>query len=166
MSISIFAFWLLLCGRLDWDVVFVGVVLTALVAAFGYRFLGLTYKSELRLLRLLPLLIAYLAVMLWEVFLANLTMAQVLLRRELLMLPTLVTFETSFRSDWARAVLAESITLTPGTIAVTVAGNVFRVHCVSLYMGEDILTSRYMRLLRRMDAIGPIREKRAKQPAP
>ena len=160
MSIFIFAFWLLLCGRLGPDVLLTGLVLTALTTLFAYRFLGFTYKSELRLLRIAPLFVVYLVVLLRDVLLSNLAVARLVLKRDLPAAPTLYTFQTDFSGNWARAVLAISITLTPGTVTVTVTGDVFRVHGILPGAGADILGGRCMRLLRRMDAAASAREKR------
>jgi multicomponent Na+:H+ antiporter subunit E len=45
--------------------------------------------------------------------------------------PRMVNFKTRLKSDVARVTLANSITLTPGTITVRVEGDVFTVHALS-----------------------------------
>jgi multicomponent Na+:H+ antiporter subunit E len=45
--------------------------------------------------------------------------------------PTKVTFKTKLKSNIARVALANSITLTPGTITIRVEDDVFLVHAIS-----------------------------------
>jgi multicomponent Na+:H+ antiporter subunit E len=45
--------------------------------------------------------------------------------------PTIVTFKTKLKSNLGKVALANSITLTPGTITIRVEGQVFYVHAIS-----------------------------------
>ena len=45
--------------------------------------------------------------------------------------PTIVTFKTKLRTDIAKVALANSITLTPGTITIRIENQVFYVHAIS-----------------------------------
>ena len=56
------------------------------------------------------------------------------------MSPRVVTFETYLKTDFAKFVLANSITLTPGTITMLIRGGVFHVHTMSQFLEDDLLT--------------------------
>ena len=56
------------------------------------------------------------------------------------MSPRVVTFETILKTDFAKFVLANSITLTPGTITMLIRGKVFHVHTMSQFLEDDLLT--------------------------
>ncbi|MCY4581815.1 MAG: Na+/H+ antiporter subunit E [Chloroflexi bacterium] len=73
----------------------------------------------------------YLPWLLWEIALSNLHVAYLVLHPRLPVEPNLVEFETSLRSESAQVLLAQSITLTPGTVTVDVSGERFMVHCLS-----------------------------------
>ena len=45
--------------------------------------------------------------------------------------PRIVTFKTRLKSDLARVTLANSITLTPGTITIRIEDDIFIVHALS-----------------------------------
>ena len=45
--------------------------------------------------------------------------------------PTIVTFKTKLKTNIAKVALANSITLTPGTITVRIEDQVFYVHAIS-----------------------------------
>lgn len=69
--------------------------------------------------------------LLWEILLSNLNVAYLVLHPRLPVRPRLVQFETSLRSESAQVLLAQSITLTPGTVTVDVWDGKFMVHCLS-----------------------------------
>ena len=50
-------------------------------------------------------------------------------------------------------VLANSITLTPGTITVNLEGNEFYVHCLDKEFAEGMEQSIFVELLEKMEAI-------------
>lgn len=56
------------------------------------------------------------------------------------MSPRVVTFTTKLKTDFAKFVLANSITLTPGTITMLIRGQVFHVHTMSQFLEDDLLT--------------------------
>ena len=50
-----------------------------------------------------------------------------------------VTIKTKLKSDFAKFVFANSITLTPGTITMLIRGDVFHVHTMSQFLEDDLL---------------------------
>jgi len=54
--------------------------------------------------------------------------------------PRIVHFRTNLNSDLARVMLANSITLTPGTITVDIDDREFYVHALSDKVAKDLLT--------------------------
>ena len=69
--------------------------------------------------------------LLWAILRANLALAVVLLDPRLPIDPAVVTLETDAESALERAVLANSITLTPGTVAVEVRNQQLVVHTLT-----------------------------------
>jgi len=65
-------------------------------------------------------LIAYLLMLVWEIFKANLHVAYVVLHPRLPIRPGIVKVRTALTSDAALTMLANSITLTPGTMTVDI----------------------------------------------
>jgi multicomponent Na+:H+ antiporter subunit E len=53
--------------------------------------------------------------------------------------PRIVTVETYLKTDFAKFVFANSITLTPGTITMLIRGDVFHVHTMSQFLEDDLL---------------------------
>ena len=57
------------------------------------------------------------------------------------------------KSEAALACLANSITLTPGTITISLDDGLFTVHCLDKSMAEGIADSRFVRLLQRIEEV-------------
>ena len=78
----------------------------------------------------------------WEVVKANMHVLELAVTKKGYeeMSPRVVTFETYLKTDFAKFVLANSITLTPGTITMLIRGDIFHVHTMSQFLEDDLLT--------------------------
>ena len=80
--------------------------------------------------------------LLWQVVLANLHVFKLAMTKagQEEMSPRVVTFKTKLKTDFAKFVFANSITLTPGTITIQIKGNEFVVHAISEAVEKDLLS--------------------------
>ena len=143
LALLLFALWIVLSGRLDGGHLTTGAA-AALVIAFGTR----------RLLLLPPAIGAstghplgdvpwagvlfYLPWLAGRIFVAGLQVAYVVLHPRLPVTPKLVRFRADLPHTLARLTLANSITLTPGTITVDVEGDEFLVHALTAAAARSI----------------------------
>jgi len=67
--------------------------------------------------------------------------------------PRLVYIKTELKKDISRTVLANSITLTPGTITVSAEENLLCVHCLDKTMSEGLEGSDFEKRLLEMEAM-------------
>lgn len=124
-------FWVLLNGSLANDVIAIGVVAAALIAIF---FRGhLAWFSELRLTpKALATTVAYVFYYLKELIKSNINVASIVLAPSLPVNPGIVTVRTRLKSAMGRMLLANSITLTPGTLTVDIDGEFLHIHWVTV----------------------------------
>lgn len=123
-------FYLLLGQLTVFDVV--TGVLTATVCVLLLSHVTFTEPPTLR--RTLPRVgraVLFVPYLLWEVVKANLSLAAVLVDPRLPIDPSMETVETEADSALERAVLANSITMTPGTVTVGVRGPSVLVHTLT-----------------------------------
>jgi len=151
MLVLLFALWLIFNGKVTLELVLFGIVLSVAVYLFCWKFLEYSPKRELLALRLLPQGIGYFFVLVWEVIKANCSAISLIVSPKYEVEPLLVTFKTELKTDLARTVLANSITLTPGTITVELTEDEFKVHCLDKEMAEGIKDSVFVRLLLKME---------------
>lgn len=152
MYILLYCFWLLLNGKITVEICLLGLVITAAMGALEYALFGYQPKTELTLLRKAPLFLIYIFVLVWEIIKANLTVSRRILFPSVKVNPTLVTFRTDLKTDFGRFLLANSITLTPGTITVRVEGDTLTVHCLDKSMLDTSEDGTFQRWIRRLEA--------------
>jgi multicomponent Na+:H+ antiporter subunit E len=104
------------------------LVLLPLPGINVYREIGLAPKRVL-------FLVAYIAVLIKEIIKANIDVAFRVIKPVLPIKPGIVKVKTRLKSRLGRLVLANSITLTPGTITVESKGEDFYVHWI--YVDAD-----------------------------
>lgn len=144
--------WVVFNGRVTAEILAVGAVLSAAFQWFVCRYLGRTLEDEKKTLRRLPQLAKYVLVLLYEIFKANFDVIRLILSPSQEVEPQLVEVRTDLRENSLRAMLANSITLTPGTITVRIMSGYLQVHCLDRSLAEGLDDSSFLRLLRRMEA--------------
>lgn len=152
MYLILFALWLVFNGRITPEVCLLGLVVAGLIFAFTCRFLGHSLKKELRLFRNSGYMLLYVLTLILEVIKSTVRVLQIVLNKGIVVHQTMVKIHVDLKTEFARVLLANSITLTPGTITVAVKGSEYTVHCLSREMIEGIETSRFVRLLQKMEA--------------
>jgi len=138
LGATLFGFWLALSGHYTPLLLSFGVGSCVLVVYLALRMdvvdrEGVPFHVAARFLLYLPWLMK-------EVFVANLEVAKVILDPKMPISPRMVVFHGSQETDLGRAIYANSITLTPGTITTGVAGQEFQIHALSaanLETGEE-----------------------------
>lgn len=131
LFVTLMLFWLMLSGKLDTDVLIVGSV-TSLLIAVLYRN-GLSFFTEFRFTPVAILTgFLYYGYFFKELFKSNLKLALIVLRPALPINPAIVKVRTKLKSRMGRLMLANSITLTPGTLSVELDGEWLYVHWVRM----------------------------------
>ena len=149
MPILLFALWLLLNGRVTVETLCFGLVIAAGLYLFLTKGLGWTMAREKRLWKSLPILLLYLLNLLWETLKAAVTVALLALRPSAHPEPVLVEFHSGLERESLNVLLANSITLTPGTITVFQEHDHFLIHALRKEYAEGLEDSSFIRLLRR-----------------
>ena len=146
--------WLLLTWSLEWREVVVGII----VALFAEIMLGDIFPSgavKIFYPHRFFWLVIYTVVFLYYVVKANFDVAYRVLNIYLPIRPGIVKVRTKLTTDMARTFLANSITLTPGTLSVDVVGDHLYVHWINI-VSEDpeeetaIIVRRFEQLLERI----------------
>jgi multicomponent Na+:H+ antiporter subunit E len=127
-----FGFWIVLSGQLDMFHISLGLLSSALVSFLSGDILMLDAKKNDRLAVAFRL-ICYIPWLLYQIALSTMHVAFLAIhpRVRSQIDPTIVTFKTKLKTNVARVALANSITLTPGTITIRIDGDIFFVHAIS-----------------------------------
>lgn len=128
--------WLCLTSSLHWQEMLTGIVLSFVLALFFNESFGRLGLPALSLKRLIAFLV-YLFVLAKEIIKANFDVAYRVLHPCMPIEPGIVIIKTDLKQDLAKLMLANSITLTPGTFTVDVKGDRLLVHWIKV-QAKDI----------------------------
>lgn len=153
MYIAFLILWIVFNGRLTLEVLLVGMVVCAALYLLCWKFMGYSVKQDIRLFKRLPLAFQYVIILIIEILKANKQVLYFITTPRYQVEPQIIHFQSSLKSELGRVILANSITLTPGTITVGLEGNDFYVHCLDKEFAEGIESSIFVELLEKMEAI-------------
>jgi multicomponent Na+:H+ antiporter subunit E len=127
----LFVIWLILNSSLSLEYLISGLVISALISLFFCR-----ECSVLNDFRFTPKAFIYtfmfLVVFLAELFKSNFDIAWRVLSPSLPINPGIIKTKTVLKSKMARLILANSITLTPGTFTIDIIEDELFIHCVNI----------------------------------
>lgn len=130
MYFLLFGFWVLLNGKWTTEIAIVGVIVCAALYAFMCAFMGYSPKQEWKIAKRLPRIIGYFFYLVGEIFKSAWGTMTLIWSPEKEIEPRVTSFHTRLRTDAGKVVLANSITMTPGTITVDVQDDLFLIHCL------------------------------------
>lgn len=133
-----FILWIVFNGNCTAEICVFGLLVAALLLAFTCRFMDYSIKKELRVYRKLGKLLRYVFVLVKEVIKANLGVIRLILSQKEEIQPALVTFHSDLKSPVTQTLLANAITLTPGTITVLLENGDYTVHCLDEELAEGM----------------------------
>ena len=149
-----FCFWLLLTLSVNVDHLVVGVIIVLLgTILFGGYFTTKPVKF-LQLHRLFWFII-YIPVFIWYMFKANIDVAYRVLHPDRPIKPGIVKIKTTLKTDIAKVFLANSITLTPGTMTCEIDEDFLYIHWIwvqstDIEEASKIIAKGFEKFLRRI----------------
>lgn len=79
----------------------------------------------------------YLYVLLKNLILSNIRISKRVLSRDMKLSPAIVAVKTDLESDWKKLLLANSITLTPGTLTLDIKDDTLFIHDIEYHEGSN-----------------------------
>jgi multicomponent Na+:H+ antiporter subunit E len=144
--IILFLFWLVLSGRFEVKYILLGVVSAGLVTYltndFFYAVLRYGERTELKIRPILLQIWRFLVYLPWlfsRIIMANVQVAYLVLHPRMPIEPALFLFQTNMRKGIARVTLANSITLTPGTITVDLKKGNYTIHTLKPPLAQELI---------------------------
>ena len=150
MYLLLFFFWIILNGRLTGEIILLGLIFSAVIYGFARKFMGLTWQKEKSFWKHFFWGIQYLAILLKEIAIANIAVLRIVISKKKTH-PVIVSFDAPLKSHLLQVILADSITLTPGTITVRLYEEKFEVHCLDESMAKGLNDSVFVKMLKRWE---------------
>jgi multicomponent Na+:H+ antiporter subunit E len=127
-----FATWLLLTGRFYWQNIITGAVVSLITTLIFSRYFRIDVRKLVHPKRYFWLIV-YIMYFIWECVKANFDVAYRVLHPSMPVRPGIVKVKLTLSRALARTILANSITMTPGTITVDIIEDTLYVHCIYLH---------------------------------
>lgn len=147
MYLLYFVLWVIFNGNITLEICLFGVVIAAVIFAFTCKFMDYSIEKEKKVIRSYWKFLRYTCVLVREIVKANFSVMHMILSEREELEPVLVSFQSDMKTPVGRALLANAITLTPGTITVTLEGSEYVVHCLDESLAEGMDDSVFVRLL-------------------
>ncbi len=153
MYIIFFLIWVIFNGQFTLEIAAFGLVIAGLIYWFICKFMGYKPQYDLLFCKRIGLLILYLFTLLTEILKANIIVFKMIYSAKYQLEPAIVSFKADLHSTFARVLLANSITLTPGTITVSLKDNEYTVHCLDKELAQGIDSSVFVQLLTKIERV-------------
>ena len=151
MFLFFLAIWIIFNGQFTLEILLFGIGVSALLYAFLCSFMDFSIKKDLFILRKSIYFPAYVFLLIRDIIKANLDTIRRLFSAKYDVEPCVVTFHAPLKTKLGRVLLANAITLTPGTITARLEGDEFVVHCLDKDNAFGMADSDIAHLLIRME---------------
>ncbi|MDO5707929.1 MAG: Na+/H+ antiporter subunit E [Andreesenia angusta] len=124
--IILLAFWTILSERITVESFLIGIIVCIFV-------MKLNSKAEERnkiILRKPFLIIKLIILLIKDIFISNIEVAKIVLSKDMDIDPEVFIYKTELNSERLKVLFANTITLTPGTITVSLDGNELIIHAL------------------------------------
>lgn len=151
MYLLYFALWVIFNGSFTLEICIFGLVIAAIMLWFTCRFMDYSVSIELHNYKKVILFLRYIFVLVKEIVIANFGVIRLILTQREEIEPVLVSFHSDVKTSVGKALFANAITLTPGTITVTLEGDEYTVHCLDEGMAESIQENVFVDYIRKLE---------------
>ena len=153
LLIFLWVAWVIFNGKFTLEIAIFGAGFAIAIYIFAIKVLGYSAKKDLHVFKNFGKILKYLAVLLWEIIKANIGIMKYVIKPGKNISPQMVYFKSGLQGDVATTALANSITITPGTITVWVddENDIFCVHAFDKSMAEGLNESTFVKQLKRME---------------
>lgn len=151
MFLLYFILWIIFNGNITLEICLFGLVIAAVIFAFVCRFMDYSIRKEIKNYKKVLKFLRYVGILVIEIVKANFAVIHMILSEKEELEPVLVSFKSNMKTPAGRAFLANAITLTPGTITVSLEGTDYVVHCLDKELAEGMDSSVFVELLTDME---------------
>lgn len=154
MIILLFILWVIFNGKLTVEIAAVGIIVSLAVTIFCKKYFYKEKRNTKHIIKEDFMTVMYIGVLIVEIIKANIAVLTILLSKDIEIEPCFCYFKTNLKNPIHRILLANSITLTPGTITVELSEQgEYKVHCLDKSFAPGINDSIFVKMLRKMEEL-------------
>jgi len=150
-TLILFLFWVALSGNLKWPQLVVGFAAAIFITYFNRNLLITSADRPPVRLRTVLWLVGYFFRLIYDIVIANFQVAWLVLHPRMPIEPNMVPLEVDIDRVASRVLLANSITLTPGTLTVLADEKKYLVHALTFKSGDGLKNWPLINRLKKME---------------
>ena len=151
MFIVFLLLWIIFNGKFTFEICAIGFIVSIIMYAFLCKFMDYSIKKDISILKSVPSFIKYFCILIKEIVKANFATIKMITTNRYDVEPIIVHFKTGLKTNIAKVIIANSITLTPGTMTFSLDKDEFVVHCLDKDFSKGLDTSIFVTLLEKME---------------
>ena len=126
-SILLFVLWMILTSNFQMANILVGMAVS-----FSISILYVKLFTHKKFEFINPVwLVVYLYVLLKNLIISNIQISKIILKSDMKLSPAIIAVKTNLKSDWKKLLLANSVTLTPGTLTLEIKDDILYIHVIA-----------------------------------
>lgn len=151
MYLLYFLLWVIFNGNFTLEICIFGLIIAGAIFAFTCKFMDYSVEKEKANIRKIFKFIRYCCVLVMEIVKANFAVIHMILSEKEEPEPALVNFHSDMETSVGKALLANAITLTPGTITVSLENSEYVVHCLDEDLAVGMADSIFVKQISDME---------------
>jgi multicomponent Na+:H+ antiporter subunit E len=151
ITLVLFIFWVAVSGNLKWPQLVVGLAAAVFITYFNRNLLITVEDRPPVRLRTIVWLAGYFFRLLYDIVIANFQVAWLVLHPRMPIEPNMVPLEVDIERVASRVLLANSITLTPGTLTILADEKKYLVHALTFKSGDGLKNWSLIERLKHME---------------
>jgi len=140
-------YWVILSERFTLEGVLVGSLVTLTVLYFNRDSIADIRTDKSFKMQKLQYWGLYVLLLIKEIVKSNFHVAKIVLSPKLRISPMIVKINTCIKSDFDKVILANSITLTPGTLTIILENDELLIHCLEEESARGLTDSDFERVI-------------------
>lgn len=132
-TLFLFVLWLLLTSALNLQNIVIGLMVSYAIALLYTKMFKEETVEKISVLGALN----YIYILLKNLVISNIQINKRILRKDMNISAAVVMVKTDLGSDWKKLLLANSITLTPGTLTLDIKDDALFIHTLEYEEGMD-----------------------------
>lgn len=151
MYILLLLLWIAINGACTWEIFCIGLVVTSGIYLFMCKCLEYSPSSDRIVGKNILRSFVFIGALFIEMIKSGIAVLKFILMPKIRFEPQIAVFKVGIKSEFLRTLLANAITLTPGTITLNFEGDTFYVHALDYTLAKGLQESIFVKLLTQMD---------------
>lgn len=140
-------FWAILTQTINLERLTIGLIICTAVYLFNKEFQSKNKNINKYFISNLKFFFSYISRLIIEIFKSNFHVAKIVLNPKLNISTSIVTIETKLKNEFNKTILANSITLTPGTLTLDLSEDKLMIHCLDINSADNLEKLCFERIL-------------------